>query len=56
LGHFIKLLLKSNGSHLGWRIWVSCLIEKVDQLNIISTEVSEKKNFMRFFILKIWLI
>jgi hypothetical protein len=28
----------------------------IDQLNIISTEVSEKKNFMWFFILKIWII
>jgi hypothetical protein len=38
-----KISTYSDGSHLGWRVGLSHLILKVDQLKILSTQVSERK-------------
>ena len=38
-----KISTYSDGSHLGWRVGLSHLILKVDQLKILSAQVSEQK-------------
>ena len=43
LSPLCKISTYSDGSHLGWRVGLSHLILKVDQLKILSAQVSEQK-------------